>query len=101
MPRYLARSPHDPHTNTPEMRMKQQRPPEFYTEIVSFRGLLSGSEVGAKFGLTRNAVIGIWNRSNAPLMTPEQCSRMMVRAQQKIRERRERLERWEEMRGRA
>lgn len=79
--------------------MKQTRPPEFYAEIVSFRGRLTGSEVGAKFGLTRNAVIGIWNRSGAPLMTPEQCSQMMSRAQQKILERRERLEQWDERRG--
>ena len=71
-------------------------PPELYAEIVSFRGLLSGSEVGAKFGLTRNAVIGICNRSNAPLMTPEQHSKMCSRAQAKIKQRREHLEQWDD-----
>lgn len=48
------------------------RPPEFYAKIVALKGEKSASEIGAIYGLTRNAVIGIWDRAGAPPLTPMQ-----------------------------
>jgi len=56
-----------------------KRTPEFYAAIIALKGKMTASEVGAKFGITRNAVIGIWHRAKSPPISDETRAQMQFR----------------------
>jgi hypothetical protein len=56
--------------------------------IVALKGVKSASEVGAIYGLTRNSVIGIWDRAGAPRLTVVQLHIIAKRAHFAARQRR-------------
>lgn len=57
-----------------------KHPPETRAHIISQKGILSASEIGTMYGLTRNAVIGIWDRAGAPALTVVQRHTIEKRA---------------------
>lgn len=68
--------------------MKKVRTPEFYAQICALKGRKSASEVGADYGVTKNAVIGIWHRAGTPALTVVQRHIISKRARKAARERR-------------
>ncbi len=49
--------------------MTFKRSPEIHAAIIAYKAVLSASEVGTIYGLSRNAVIGIWDRAGTPPLT--------------------------------
>lgn len=68
--------------------MKNDRTPEFYEKIVALKGKLTASEIGERFGITKNAVIGIWNRAGAPALKVQERSELQSSANRAAWERR-------------